>query len=1028
VTSTRRADADEQEPGGAEITGVLDAIDVPVLVTGRDCRLARFNGAAADILGITRSDVGRLPHEIAALAGVDGIDDACAEVIAGEAPCRRDIRHDDRRFILRLAAYSARDDRVGGAVLTFTNVTAFRASIEQAIYEREYTKAILNTVADPLVVLDAALRVQTGNRAFYAMFGASREEAQGALLRDSGDEAWRSHELWASLGATAAAEFRPVEIEGHFRGVGARRTVVLDARRLDRDGAATVLMTFHDVTDRKRAEDGLRRGQDELRDFVENASVGMHWLGPDGVILWANRTELDSLGYTRDEFVGRHIAEFHVDAPVIEDMLARLAAGETLHDRAARLRAKDGGVRDVLINSNVLWEGGKFVHTRSFTRDVTERNRAEAALRESERRFREMIDALPAAVYTTDAEGQLTHFNPACVELAGRTPVLEEDRWCVTWKLYRPDGTPISHAECPMAVSLREGRPLRGAEAVAERPDGTRVWFTPFPAPLRDADGRVVGGINMLVDITEQKRAERALRESESRFRALFESMDEGYCVIEVIFDEHDEPVDFLFLETNPAFEKQTGIAEAKGRRMREIAPDHEQEWFDIYGTIARTGQTIRFENPAAALGRHYDVCAFRVGAPELRRVGVVFNDITARKKAEQLIRQNQAKLIEADRRKDEFLATLAHELRNPLAPIRNSLHVLRRANASNPDARRMQEIMERQVAHMVRLVDDLLELSRISRGQIQLKKERVALAAIVEHAVESSRPFVERHRHQLAISLPAEPMFVEGDMVRLSQVFANLLNNAAKYTEDGGRIALSARCEGGAVVVSIRDTGIGIPSDMLSRVFEMFTQVDSVLRRTQDGLGIGLSLVRSLVEMHGGSAEARSDGLGHGSEFTVRLPLATTQRSEAAPEDGRARSEPSPALRVLVVDDNRDAADSLRIFLELLSADVTVAYDGESALEAIRLCRPSIVVLDLGMPGLDGYTVAERVRADPLLRHVTLIALTGWGQEENRRRTREAGFDHHLVKPVDLDRLQALLVSSEQRSAGDDAQPVRAD
>ncbi|MEO8178827.1 MAG: PAS domain S-box protein [Deltaproteobacteria bacterium] len=1035
--SGARRDSASTDGVGVELTGILDAVDVPIIVVSRDCKLVRFNGAAAEVLGLTPADHRRRLCDIEVLAGAEELEMLCAQVIADASPCRREIRNGDRRFLLRFAPYSGGSGQVEGAVLTFTNVTAFRASLEQAIYEREYTKAILNTVIDPLVVLDSSLRVQTANRAFYLMFGASRDKTQGVPLcdlgdgdlgdGDLGDADWKASELWASLGAivTGDGEFRPLELEREFPAIG-RRTVLLDARRVPRAGESTILLTLHDITDRKRAEKELRRGQEELLDFVENASVGMHWVGPEGIIAWANRTELEMLGYAREEFIGRHIADFHADASVIEHILRRLTNGETLHDCAARLRCKDGSVRDVLINSNVLWEGDKFIHTRCFTRDVTERKRAEEALRESERRFREMIDALPVAVYTTDAEGRLSHFNPACIELAGRVPELGKDHWCVTGKLYRSDGSPMPHDECPMAVALENGVTVRGEEAIAERPDGTRVWFMPYPTPLRDAGGGVAGGINMLVDITERKRVEQALRESEIHFRTLFESMDAGYCVVEMLFDENNNALDYRFLETNPVFLKQTGIKDAKGCLMRQIAPQHEQHWFDVYGRIALTGETLRFENVAAALGRYYDVCAFRVGAPELRRVGIVFNDITERKKAEEVVRQSQQALLEANKRKDEFLATLAHELRNPLAPIRNSLHILRLASVSNPAASRVQDMMERQVAHMVRLVDDLLELSRISRGQIELKKEHIGLRTIIEQAVEASRPVIESHAHHLEVSLPTEPLAVHGDLVRLSQVFANLLNNAAKYTQDGGRITLSARREGATLIASVRDTGIGIPNEMLSRVFDMFTQVDNVLRRSRDGLGIGLSLVRSLVTMHGGSVEARSVGLGQGSEFIVRLPLAEHPGLDIARSvrPGDAEAAVPPMVGILVVDDNQDSADSLGALLSYLGADVRIAYDGQSALEALRTYRPSVVVLDLGMPGLDGYEVADRVRRDPDLCDLTLIALTGWGQEQDRRRSREAGFDHHLVKPVDLEALKTLLASLKGQSGTEAAEP----
>jgi signal transduction histidine kinase len=392
------------------------------------------------------------------------------------------------------------------------------------------------------------------------------------------------------------------------------------------------------------------------------------------------------------------------------------------------------------------------------------------------------------------------------------------------------------------------------------------------------------------------------------------------------------------------------------------------------------------------------------------------------RGRIEDELRRRVEQLAEMDRRKDEFLATLAHELRNPLAPLRNSLHILRMSGDSGPASERIHEMMERQINHMVRLVDDLLEVSRITRGKIELRRERVELAAVLRSAVETSRPLIEAARHQLAITVPPEPLILEADPVRLSQVIANLLNNAAKYTEEGGQIWLTARLEGGDAAVSVRDTGLGIPADMLSRVFDMFAQVDRTLKRSQGGLGIGLTLARTLVEMHGGRVEARSDGLGKGSEFTVRLPLAA-ENSLAAEGRSRAASTQPATLsqqRVLVVDDNRDAADSLGLLLKFLGADAHVVYDGPSALQALDVYRPAVVFLDIGMPGMDGHEVARYMRQAPEFQDVMLIAMTGWGQEEDRRRSQAAGFDHHLVKPADADALQALLSSVAVRLASD--------
>jgi signal transduction histidine kinase/CheY-like chemotaxis protein len=372
-----------------------------------------------------------------------------------------------------------------------------------------------------------------------------------------------------------------------------------------------------------------------------------------------------------------------------------------------------------------------------------------------------------------------------------------------------------------------------------------------------------------------------------------------------------------------------------------------------------------------------------------------------------------EEQLREADRRKDEFLATLAHELRNPLAPIRNSLHVLRISGGSGPGpVARVHEMMERQVNHLVRLVDELLEISRITRGKIELSRERVDLAAVLRHAVDISRPRIEGAGHRLVLDLPKEPLILEADPVRLAQVFANLLDNAAKFTEPGGRITVDVAREGregDTVRLSVLDTGIGISEEMLPRVFDLFAQ-DRSPGRAHEGLGIGLTLARSLVEMHGGSVEAHSEGPGKGSELVVCLPLVTDEASGGGADP--AERHALARHRILLIDDNRDAADSLCMLLELLGAEVRTVYDGMAALAAFATEIPTAVLLDIGMPDMDGYEVARHIRQQPQLRDVPLIALTGWGQEEDRRRARAAGFDHHLVKPVDIDALQALLTS----------------
>jgi CheY-like chemotaxis protein len=400
--------------------------------------------------------------------------------------------------------------------------------------------------------------------------------------------------------------------------------------------------------------------------------------------------------------------------------------------------------------------------------------------------------------------------------------------------------------------------------------------------------------------------------------------------------------------------------------------------------------------------------------------------EIAERLRAEEALRNSEAearKWAEADARKNEFLAMLGHELRNPLAPIRNAVKIMKQRGLDDPDVCWARDVVDHQVRQLAQLVDDLLEISRVTSGKVRLQKEPVDVATIVAFAVETSRPTIEAHHHRLSIALPPVPIFVEADSIRMAQALSNLLNNAVKYTKPGGQIRLAAGAEGSEVVFRVRDSGIGISPEMLSKIFELFAQVDHSLDHSQGGLGLGLTLVKSLVEMHGGSVQAQSEGLSRGSEFIVRLPILAEAnlRSEpvpglSAPAPPRSENTNVRSRRVLVVDDNVTSAQSLAVVLKLEGHDVQVAHDGGLALEAVRSFRPDVVLLDIGLPGMDGYEVARRLRQEPGLAAgiALLVAVTGYAEDEARRRSREAGFDHHLVKPVDPDGVLALLASLE--------------
>jgi PAS domain S-box-containing protein len=475
------------------------------------------------------------------------------------------------------------------------------------------------------------------------------------------------------------------------------------------------------------------------------------------------------------------------------------------------------------------------------------------------------------------------------------------------------------------------------------------------------------------------------------------------------------------FIYVNPAAERSTGFAASSflGRRIDEVGLDAGAvaRFREVLASVLETGRRAFhvFDYPTRDGVRAFEARLVPERDPEggVASVLVIVRDLTSLRRAQAARADSESaadRLADADRRKDEFLAVLGHELRNPLAPIRNAIEILRRSPADPRLVEWASEVMERQIQQLVRLVDDLLDVSRLSRGRVKLEKALVPLSEVLTRAVETGRPIVEARRHTLQVSLPPDPVTIDVDPARLAQAVGHLLHNAAKYTEEEGTIRLSARVEEEDLVLSVRDSGMGIPKESLPKIFDLFGQAG--VERPQGGLGIGLTVVKRIVEMHGGSVAAESGGAGHGSEFRMRLPVVHGSEREPSP-----KPEESPraggSRRVLVVEDDRDAAESLVMFLELTGYKVAAAHDGAEAVDVAKTFDPDVVLLDVGLPVLDGYEVARRLRDRPGGERLMLVALTGYGQEEDRRRSSAAGFDHHLVKPVDIDRLLELLSSS---------------
>jgi PAS domain S-box-containing protein len=616
--------------------------------------------------------------------------------------------------------------------------------------------------------------------------------------------------------------------------------------------------------------------------------------------------------------------------------------------------------------------------------------------------FRLLVDSVnDYAIFMLDAAGRVRTWNPGAGRLKQyRADEIIGQHFSIFYPREDVEGGKCEHE---LTVAAATGR--FEDEGWRIRKDGTRFWANVIITAIRTPAGELGGFAKVTRDLTERRAAEEIVRQGEMRLRLLIESIQD-YAIFML------DPGGYV-TTWNPGAERTTQY------RADEILGKH----FSIFYTPdALSSNHPAYElKVAAATGRYEEegwrirrdgsrfwssvvISAIRDDQQQLKGFAKVTRDLTDRKNAE----REQAARIAAEasnRAKDEFLAMLGHELRNPLAPTLTALQVMKLRGELRSS--REQEIIERQLKHMVRLVDDLLDLSRITRGTFDLQKAPLDLCDVIARAVEMTGPLIEDRRHELDVDVPPSALVVEGDGVRLAQVFANLLTNAAKYTDPGGRIKLSVRAEGADVVTEVRDNGLGIPPDLLPRIFETFVQAPQAVSRSVGGMGIGLSLVRSFVAMHGGSVEGTSAGLRKGSVFTVRLPLAKASGAGArgGPHEGAAAGDPlKGALRVLIVDDNEDALVSAADVLQMLGHEVRTAASGPAALEVVEQFKPDVGLLDIGLPGMDGYELAERLRAklggSPGLR---LIAITGYGQASDRERSRKAGFDVHLVKPVDL-------------------------
>ena len=1118
-----------------------------------------------------------------------------------------------------------RDDegRIIGAVLVFRDVTERKRADEQLRRQGEMFRAISDNTTDLVYVKDRDHRLLFANTATLRAMGlpdsADVSDAEGTLAHyPSESEAVRTTDdriMAAGVGEEGETEFSGVH--------GPRAYLTSKTPMRDAGGRVVGLVAItRDITDRHRAEQRLHESEARFRLLADALPQIVYVTEADGRVTFVNQQWRDYTGQSDAQQADLTPLVHPDDLPPLTAAWQHAAASGTSLSAEFRLRrAIDGAYRWFLTRSvPVVDEAGRVLRWHGTSTDIHEQKLAEERTRAGEARqmflvqladeLRRIGDPIEVQAVASRLLGlalgvhRVTYFEVVgdryrvlrdyvngVKSLVGDYPAAAfgEDLFrcyqrgeiALAADVEADPGLSASQRASFRAIDIRAhlGVPLVKdgvfVAGLAVHDTHPRVWTHDEIALVQDTAERTWAAV-------EQARVEAALVASEARFRALFDTMDEGFCVVDVIFDDAGRAVDYRMVEMNPAFARHTGLQGVLGRTAREFAPTLEEFWFETYGRVASTGESTRFVQQAQSLeARWFDVYAFRLGGDGSRKVAILFTDVTARTLADQaaglrseqvrrlaavlprisattdlrsimgvvsaearaLIDTHQAtativngddwphavivtslsnkyaawrefereptgqgihsvvgqhnrpmrltqseleahpafhgfgahrgdhpplngllavplvgrdgrnmgvlqlsdkvdgvftaddeavltqvaqmaavaidnaRLVDdlqlADRRKDEFLSVLAHELRNPLAPIRSGLHLMKILRDDAPTLARAREVMDRQVTHMVRIIDDLMDVTRISQGKLLVRKTPIALADVLSIAVETSRPLVEQAAHTLTVEVPEIPLVVDADETRLAQVFANLLNNAAKYTPPGGRVGLYVRQEGHDAVVTVADNGVGIPSAMLGQIFDMFTQVDRSLEKSQGGLGIGLNIARRLVEKHGGRISAESDGEGRGSRFVVHLPLVDPLPAVALPP---AQLEPVAAgaqRRVLVVDDNTDAASSLRLIFEAMGHETRTAHDGRDAVAVAEQFRPDLILMDIGMPIMSGYDACRQIREKPWAGDVVMVACTGWGQEEDRQRSTQAGFDLHMVKPpipAALEKLAATL------------------
>jgi PAS domain S-box-containing protein len=922
--------------------------------------------------------------------------------------------------------------------------------------QAELTRTTLASIGDAVIATDLEARVSSMNSVAESLTGWGAAEATGHPL----DEIFRvvNEETRQAVENPADRARR----EGVIVGL-ANHSLLLsrDGREIPVDDSAAPIRTrtgevigcvlvFRDITERRRAESALEAKEAELRTIFDRSPFFLTRCSRDLRYLYVSRAYAEMLGRTQEEIHGRPIAEVMGEERfrLIEPYIRRVLHGEPVQfETRLELAA---GVRDLWVSYTPDRNPrGEVIGWVASIVDITERKRGEI----TNAQLAAIVASSDDAVISKNLQGVIQTWNDGAARMFGYTA--EEAIGRPVTMLIPADR---QDEEPGILARIQRGDRIDHYETVRRRKDGSLLDISLSVSPITDGSGRVVGASKIARDVTDRRRAlEEAQRRSE-QVRRLAEAATRLNTVHDIrsILGLLSEEARILI-----GSRRSSASITVHGDRTRSIVVDgteetpggwrsegDEEDLSDLYALVCPPNRPMRADgrqlltNPAfrrtaqaaadLPTARNW-IAAPLTGLPE-NNVGLLQlsdkleGDFTDDDEG-MLVQLTQMACVaidnawlldhlrEANRRKDEFLATLAHELRNPLAPLRNGLQVMKLSGNDVKAVETSRVMMERQIEAMVRLIDDLMDVNRISRGKIELRRQPVDVAQVVRAAVETSAPLIEAGRHTLTLDLPRAPLVVDADETRLAQVVSNLLNNAAKYTEPGGRIRLAAARDHGRAVISVKDTGVGIPRAMLPHIFDLFTQVDRSLEKAQGGVGIGLSLVKGLVELHGGRVEARSEGPGKGSEFIVRLPVLD-EAAAPAPKIEKAMTGQLGGYRVLVADDNVDSATSLAMLLRLMGNEVHTAHDGLQAVAVARDLQPDLALLDIGMPKLNGYDTCQRIREESGGRKVLLVALTGWGQDEDIRRSHLAGFDRHLVKPVEPAALEKLLGSMAERRA----------